>query len=168
MVEFLDAELGRLLAGYSGYVFLISDNGSEPLYGGKKGTLDEAGIRVPFFVSGPGIAPAVSDELVSIVDVFATVAELRGVASAAEDSVSFLPILRGEPGRRETVYAERFHPNHTLENRQRAIRDREYKMVLIGDQEPHLYAMPGQVSISKPYGPEERAAIQRLRAALPQ
>ena len=167
MVEFLDREIGRLLSGYSGFVFLLSDNGGEPLWGGKKGSLEEGGIRVPFVVHGPDISSAVSDDLVSVVDVFATVADLRGVPCFAEDSVSLLPILRGEPGRREIVYTERFYPNHTLANRKRAIRDRAYKMVLIDDQEPKLYSMPGQVPVPPPYSPQERAAIERLRAALP-
>lgn len=171
MLEFLDREIGRLLAGEDGYVFVISDNGSEKQYGGAKGTMREGGLRVPFFVAGPGIAPAVSDEVVSIVDIFKTLAELRGVTvppGIAEDSVSLLPILHGGPGERETVYAERFSPNHTLWNRRQAIRDARYKIVYRPtDQIVTLFAMPDDTMIPPPWNAEERDAIARLFGKLP-
>ncbi|HIF41651.1 MAG TPA: hypothetical protein EYQ74_11205 [Planctomycetes bacterium] len=128
IAEHMDREIGRLLADYEGYVILFGDNGSVASMGGQKYSLMEKGIRVPFLVHGPGINPAVSKDLVSVVDIFATLAEMRGVTSHAEDSVSFVPVLLGLPGERETIYSEKFKPNHTLQNHHRVIRDQNLKV----------------------------------------
>jgi arylsulfatase A-like enzyme len=68
---------------------------------GYKGDIWEGGHRVPFIVRWPGRvkAGAVSSELISLVDLFATFAELLGVPlpdNAAEDSWSVLPALLGK------------------------------------------------------------------------
>jgi arylsulfatase A-like enzyme len=74
-------------------------------YRGYKSELWEGGHRVPFLARWPGVVKpgAVSGGLLGLNDLFATAAELTGAAypeTAAEDSVSFLPLLRGAPGRR--------------------------------------------------------------------
>ncbi len=70
---------------------------------GDKHTIWEGGTRVPLIVRMPGVdhAPVgtVSDALVNLTDIFATVADLVGggaalPAGAGPDSVSFLPSLR--------------------------------------------------------------------------
>ena len=68
-----------------------------------KGQLFEGGVRVPFLASWPGHFPegAVSDHVVSTVDVTATVLDLVGAPAAtdphvATDSVSFAAAARGE------------------------------------------------------------------------
>lgn len=103
-------------------VFMASDNGGVPdmwdykqesghavnggLRGGKS-LVWEGGHRVPLIVrwgdgtaAGSRIAPgSVSDELVGIHDIYATVAELMGAAPGVEqgrDSVSVLPVLLGQ------------------------------------------------------------------------
>lgn len=170
MLEFLDREIGRLLAGYEGYVLVISDNGSEKQYGGAKGTLKEGGVRVPMFAAGPGIVPRISDDLVSIVDIFATVAELRGVpipTGVAEDSVSLVPILRGLSGARETVLTEMFWPNHNPVKHSRAIRNAAYKLIVAADNTWKLFSMPGETKIQLPWSQSERAAARELYGALP-
>ena len=68
---------------------------------GNKADAFEGGHRVPFIVRWPGRVGAAtrSDELISVADIMATVAEIVGhelPQDAAEDSVSFLPVLRGE------------------------------------------------------------------------
>ena len=68
---------------------------------GYKADAYEGGHRVPFVVRWPGTVAAGtrSNEVVSMVDVMATIAEVvdhKMPANAAEDSVSLLPILRGE------------------------------------------------------------------------
>jgi arylsulfatase A len=67
---------------------------------GTKADIYEGGHRVPFLASWPARLPAgrVSDALVQLNDVFATVAEILGTslpADVAEDSFSFLAALRG-------------------------------------------------------------------------
>src|SRR5262249_42744696 len=128
MIEALDHEIGRLLAEVRArdpraWVILVSDNGTDeaavdPAATGcfdrehAKGTAYQAGIRVPLIVAGPGVVPGTCDELVSVVDLFATVAELAGSSARTEDSISLVPYLRGskKPLRR-TVYTELFRPN---------------------------------------------------------
>ncbi len=68
---------------------------------GMKADAFEGGHRVPFIVRWPGkIKPATkSDQTISLVDIMATCAEAAGVPlpdTAAEDSVSLWPVLKGE------------------------------------------------------------------------
>ena len=69
---------------------------------GSKADLWDGGHRVPFIARWPGkIAKgSKSDELVCLVDFFATCADLLGISlpeNGAEDSVSFLPAFSGKP-----------------------------------------------------------------------
>ncbi|MBC7363216.1 MAG: arylsulfatase [Candidatus Aminicenantes bacterium] len=92
-------------------LFIVtSDNGgqkganghkSEMDFRGYKGSIWEGGHRVPFIVRWPGKVKAgeISDELISLVDMFATFSELIGMPlpdDAAEDSWSILPVLLGK------------------------------------------------------------------------
>jgi arylsulfatase A len=68
---------------------------------GTKADIWEGGHRVPLFVRWPGVvAPGSrSRATVCLTDVFATLAEIVGAdlpEDAAEDSISLLPLLRGE------------------------------------------------------------------------
>jgi len=70
---------------------------------GAKSDLWDGGHRVPFFVSWPGhIQPGSrSNSLVSLTDVFATIADITGATypqDQGEDSVSQLALLLGKPG----------------------------------------------------------------------
>ncbi|VGO13569.1 Arylsulfatase [Pontiella desulfatans] len=70
------------------------------IYRGQKGDLYEGGNRVPFVIQWPAGAPKGrrSDQLISHVDFLATFAELTGQKLAdneGEDSISFLPLLKG-------------------------------------------------------------------------
>ncbi|MEX2566982.1 MAG: arylsulfatase [Cyclobacteriaceae bacterium] len=67
---------------------------------GDKHTAFEGGTRVPFIVKWPGVVEegSVSDEMINIVDIFATVAEITdgevpSPGEAAPDSYSFLAVL---------------------------------------------------------------------------
>jgi len=75
-------------------------DGARPWRGVKRDNW-EGGHRVPMIVRWPGHVPehTTSDELTSLTDVYATVAELLSVSipnKNAEDSFSMLPVLRGE------------------------------------------------------------------------
>lgn len=70
-------------------------------YRGYKCNLSEGGHRVPLVVRWPGVVKPDTQcgQLVCLSDLMATCAEMLGVRlpdNAAEDSVSFLPVLRGE------------------------------------------------------------------------
>lgn len=134
MVQHMDAALGSLIDAWSdGYVILTADNGSNQDFGGAKGSLLERGINVPLFIAGPGIAPGTTAALVNLTDLFATVADLQGVTSQAEDSISLVPYLLDpqRPSLRDYNYTERFQPNgQAFKTRwDRAVRDRRYKLV---------------------------------------
>ena len=150
-VRQVDAEVGELLAtlaelGFAENTLVIftSDNGfapaaDVPLHArvghdpsagrrGFKSDLYEGGHRVPFLVRWPGrVSPGSrSDALIGQLDFFATCADLTGVplpAAAAEDSVSFLPVLQGASATRRTLV------NHSGEGRF-AIREGSWKLLL--------------------------------------
>jgi arylsulfatase A-like enzyme len=68
---------------------------------GSKADIWDGGHRVPFIVRWPGVVKAgsTSDQLICLTDFFATVVEVTGSKTpgeSCEDSVSFLPALRGE------------------------------------------------------------------------
>jgi len=151
-VEAMDAEIGRLLAGIptdvlaDTTVIFLGDNGTprgaveapfDPTRA--KGTVYEGGVNVPLIVVSPRIDPAdhgtESLAVVQSSDLFATIAEIAGVTSSAEDSVSLLPYLE-DPAlattlRRPYAYAETFSPNGAgpYTSEERAIRDDRYKVV---------------------------------------
>lgn len=145
MTEAIDAVLGRILEHVDlsdTYVFVIGDNGSpvatvtppfEPSH--VKSSVYEGGLRVPFIVAGPDVPAGLEcDELVHVVDMFATITELAGLgapAAGAEDSVSFAPILRnpGGDGARSFLYAHRFPFPGTVGNDILAIRTRRWKLI---------------------------------------
>ena len=120
----VDHRIGRILAAIDAagmkdttLVIFTADNGPEttamtsslanaddsngPLRGAKRDVW-EGGTRVPFIVRWPGQAPAgmvVTDEVISQVDIFPTVAAFLGSelpATTAPDGESFLNVLRGQ------------------------------------------------------------------------
>jgi arylsulfatase A-like enzyme len=151
-VEAMDSEIGRLLAGIPASVLadttviFLGDNGTPrgvveaPFDSNRaKGSVYEGGINVPLIVTGPWIDPA--DEgseslaVVQTTDLFATIAEIVGVASTAEDSVSLVPYL-ADPAlpttlRRPYAYGETFSPNGfgPYTTQERGIRDDRYKLI---------------------------------------
>ena len=81
------------------------------IYRGNKADIYEAGHHVPFIAHWPkGFAGGgQSDATICLTDLFATLADITGSKipeNAAEDSVSFLPILNGsnKPVREATVH----------------------------------------------------------------
>lgn len=155
MTEVLDAEIGRLLTALAevdpaAYVFFLGDNGSaqaateppfDPLHA--KGTPYQQGLRVPLIVRGPGVATGECRSLAGITDLFATICQLAGVASAAEDSISLVPCF-SNPRHvlRQSVYAEQFSPNNAsppFATHDRAIRDARHKLIRRVERPDELY-----------------------------
>jgi len=173
MTEYLDQDIGRLLQNYFGYVIILSDNGTAQRFGGGKGSLLESGIRVPFIVNGPGIAPGTTNALVNGVDIFATLAEMRGIPHNSPDSISFLPVLRGGQGNRRYNYTESFKPNPVTANRKWAICDQGYKLTNEYDLSStkgglFLFTMPDETFIPpSAYTKQDRDARAHLLTKLP-
>ena len=111
-------------------VIFSSDNGCAPpffgqlaakghfsngIYRGGKGDAWDGGHREPFIVRWPQVVKAGTqcDQLIGQNDFLATVADLMGAkipSNAAEDSISFLPLLKGgkEPTRTSLIHHSRF------------------------------------------------------------
>ncbi len=94
IAENLDSSLARLFrsldeAGLrdNTYVIYMADNGASGKRGvlrGGKGSLDEAGIRVPFIIRGPGIAAgSVCRTAIGGVDLYPTFAAIAGIPASA-------------------------------------------------------------------------------------
>jgi arylsulfatase A-like enzyme len=130
-MEALDAQIGRLLCAIDESdttVILLGDNGTNadvvlPPYDPdhSKGTVYDGGVHVPFLVRSPQLVGTMvgktNKQLVSSTDIFATVADLAGIAPSslsAEDSISFVPYLHGvRRAQRKSMYTENFSPNFT-------------------------------------------------------
>ncbi|MCS7238930.1 MAG: arylsulfatase [Thermoguttaceae bacterium] len=135
MVTRLDRHVGQILTALDELglaertvIFFSSDNG--PIFGpgapgtgvqgfgedffrstgplsGRKGTLYEGGIRVPFLVRWKGtVGPGrVSDHIGGFQDVLPTVLDILGKQPPKGcDGISFLPTLLGQPGQKEHPY----------------------------------------------------------------
>jgi arylsulfatase A len=78
---------------------------------GGKGSTTAAGMHVPLIVSWPGkiASGAVLEDLVDSTDILPTICEAAGIRIPPDwvlDGQSFLPQLRGEPGRpRQWIYS---------------------------------------------------------------
>lgn len=144
MLEAMDTEIGRLLAGVdlaTTLVVVLGDNGTpRPVTDGPwpqdhaKGSLYEGGVRVPMVVHGPGVSHGRSDALISVVDVHRTLVELVGGNFQAQDSISFAPQLSapGTPGTRQYLFAEKNNSppgGATGPGHERAISDGRWKLI---------------------------------------
>jgi arylsulfatase A len=152
MLENMDTGIGmvldtvdRLGIGDRTYIIFLSDNGATgggnvPLKG-KKGFLDEGGIRVPFMVAGPGIA-AGSYCTVPVVgyDLLPTLALLAGGSGhlpAHVDGGSLHTLLkhRGKGSVQRPTQGLVFHYPHFIKKKRphSVIRDGNYKLVRFWD-----------------------------------
>ena len=112
MVENIDDNVGRVLSALDDLeladrtiVIFMTDNGpQQPRYNAgmlrQKGTVNEGGIRVPFFVRLPGRFEAgrIVDRIAAHIDVTPTLLELCGVRPPAPvrfDGRSLVPLLEG-------------------------------------------------------------------------
>lgn len=161
-----DAAIGQVLEALdqqglaqNTLVIAASDNGCSPeagfdellkqghnpshVFRGHKADLYEGGHRVPLIVRWPArVHPgAVSDRLTCLTDVLATCAEVASAdvpPTAAEDSVSFLPALMGEPEQGPA----RAVVHHSI-NGSFAIRQANWKLLLCADSGGWSAPRPG-------------------------
>lgn len=145
-------------------VIVTSDNGCSPLadfpdlakhghnpshvFRGTKADIFDGGHRVPFIVRWPGVVKpgSSSDRLVCLTDIYRTCAEVLTTAlpdTAAEDSVSFLPTLRGEsqPARSAVVH-------HSIQGAF-SVREGEWKLCLCAGSGGWSAPKPGSDTLAK-------------------
>lgn len=148
MVEAMDKEIGRFFDYLisSGKwnttdIIFIGDNGDDPLVAQSspsKGSLYQAGITVPFIISGPDVVNPnrTSNALVNTADIFATILELFGdtnwrtrIPSTTVDSKSLMPILLNQATTvRPWEFTEIFKLAPTSGDG-KAIRNEDYKLI---------------------------------------
>jgi len=138
-VRHMDGAVGRIvMANPEAVVIFVCDNGAASEIGGGKGTLLESGINVPLIIAGPSVAAGPCEALVNLTDIYATVADLMGATSVAEDSLSLLPYLADpdRPSIRTYNYSERFTPCGQLFKHRwdRAVRNARFKLVRLAKQ----------------------------------
>ncbi len=171
MVQAVDDGVGKILRSLEELnltdntaIVFSSDNGGygpatdmHPLKG-YKGTYYEGGIRVPLFVTWPGvIAPQRrSAEPVSGVDLYPTLCDIAGAAlpsGQAVDGVSLLPLLKGEqtslPERalfwHFPAYLQSYQGAH--EQRDPLFRSRPCSIIRHGDWKLHEYFESGDLEL---------------------
>lgn len=158
MGQIMEALVRNGLVDNTLFIF-TSDNGCSPradfeelekadhkpggIYRGNKADIYEAGHRVPFIAHWPeGIAGgSVSDATICLTDLFATLADITNSGipeNAAEDSVSFLPALKGKADqvREATVH-------HSI-NGSFAIRKGDWKLLLCPGSGGWSYPRPAE------------------------
>ncbi len=154
-VQQTDAAVGAIMAALEKHgfdkntlVIFTSDNGCSPqadypdlakkghnpsyIYRGHKADIFEGGHRVPFIVRWPGVVKVGTTDtrLLCHTDILRTVTDAAGVAvpeTAGEDSVSFLPTLKGE---KQDARSPVVH--HSI-NGSFAIREGNWKLCLCPD-----------------------------------
>ncbi|MBX3397155.1 MAG: arylsulfatase [Gemmataceae bacterium] len=190
--------LAKLQLADNTLVIFTSDNGCSPqadfpdlakkghnpnhVYRGNKADIFEGGHRVPFLTRWPGtVKPGTTSErLVCLTDVLQTAAAIAQVPvpdAAGEDSVSFLPTLRGEaqPARSAVVH-------HSI-NGSFAIREGDWKLCLCADSggwsaprpgakgvadlpKDQLFNLKSDIGETKNLHAEEPMIVKRLTEAL--
>ena len=185
LLQAVATEFGRLLReaiARQYTVIVFSDNGTVQALGGGKGTLFDTGILAPMWAVGPGVVQGVDDDLVSAVDVYATVAEFFGITAGpphrGQHSRSFLARLGGAREPRRWAYSERFanlgqDPRVTGIFWRRMVRGDRYKLIDIqngaGESFFDLWANPSEtydLLQGPPLSPEAAAALAHFRRIL--
>lgn len=175
MLSALDDNVGRILAvlherqlDEQTLVFFVSDNGgpevttsnNAPL-SGRKGSVWEGGIRIPFLLRWTGHVPAGAtyDNPVITLDIPATaaaVADAKLGEGKPIDGVNLIPYVTGQD--KAAPHAQlywRFGP-------QWAIRQGEYKLLKFGDQAPQLYDLQADVGESKDLARDKPEVVSEL------
>ncbi len=158
MLSALDDNVGAVLAKLNEskldentLVFFVSDNGGPPANGssnaplnGRKATVWEGGVRVPFVLRWTGHVPAgaVYDQPVISLDIPATAAAVAG-AKLGEgrpiDGVNLLPYVTGEV---KTAPHEQLLWRF---GKQWAIRQGQYKLLRVENQPPQLFDLASDI-----------------------
>lgn len=121
-------------------VIFTADNGtdsqivSQTIYGeikGEKGSMIDAGTKVPLIISWPikGMKGIVNDELIGFTDFYATFSDLFN-KNEFNDGKSFLPVLTGENYKPRKNLIMHYDPlwGRNNQNRGRFVRDKRYKL----------------------------------------
>lgn len=193
MIQSVDEGVGRMLRklddlGIAGRTVVIftGDNGglsvkegpntpstsNTPLRAGK-GYLYEGGIRVPLIVRWPGVTRpgSVSDVPVSGQDLYPTILEIGGTATAAGqvvDGESLVPLLKGDGSpRRDALFWHYPHYSNQGGKPGAAIRQGNLKLIeWYEDGRAELYDLASDPGERRDLAAERPAEVTRLRERL--
>jgi len=150
ITQALDTEIGRLFRAIEAagqldntVIIFMGDNGTPaPVKDGasrirnSKWSVYEGGVRVPLVVAGPGVTRRGREpHVVSSPDIFATVAQLAGVAVAdnSTNSHSIVPLLSSSQAATGRKYSfTELCANTGAGQKQFALRDQRYKLLYNG------------------------------------
>ena len=139
MCENIDWNVGRILAKLeeleidnNTIVIFFSDNGPNSLrwngdMKGRKGAIDEGGVRSPFFIRWPNEIPAgeTIEEISGAIDLLPTLAELASIPVISKypiDGRSIRPLLEGEARQWEP------RPIFSIKNNQVSVRSQRFRL----------------------------------------
>jgi len=177
MVRNVDDNVGRLHAKLreldlerDTILMYLTDNGPQQQryvagMRGRKGTVYQGGIRVPFFLRWPArLKPARIDRIAAHIDLFPTLAEACGAKAPTDrkiDGRSLMPLLRGESGWSERTLFTQWHRGDEPQLfRACAARTQEYKLI-DGKELYDLTADPGEKIDIASQKPEVAAGMRR-------
>lgn len=144
MVENMDENIGRILDKLeelklqeNTIVIFLSDNGPNTFryngeMKGKKGSVDEGGVHVPFYISWRGtIHPGTTDQLVQDIDLLPTLLSLCNINYKAElpiDGISLSPVIlnKAKPKDRYVFSRQGFYPLNSCAG---SVRNNKYRLV---------------------------------------
>lgn len=145
MVENMDENIGRVLKKLeelgiddNTMVIFFSDNGpnTDRYNGGmkgRKGSVDEGGVRVPFYIKWPGrISPGTTSQLAQDIDIMPTLIKLCGLNYKPVNPFDGIDLSAVVKGRKKTFDRLIFsrQGNLPVENCNSSVRNNRYRLVL--------------------------------------
>lgn len=163
MVENMDHNTGRILDKLSDLkldentiVIFLSDNGPNTWrynggMKGKKGDVDEGGVRTPFYIRWPGhIEPGITDQLGQDIDILPTLLGLCGIDKNPEkpvDGHDLSDVIRREtPSYDRYIFSRQAYQN--INNCNASVRNNRFRLVRTGN-DTLLYDMIADPSQQK-------------------
>ena len=162
MIADMDESIGQLLDALAAsgvadntYVIFTADNGTFPVESpgningplrGSKATIWEAGVRVPFIVTGPGIeSNSVSRQPAIGYDILPTICELAGIETWPEavEGGSLIPALYQKSDIRRSRDALHFHWPHY----QHGKKSKPASTIITGDYKLHYWWETGDIQL---------------------
>jgi arylsulfatase A len=145
MVENMDVNIGRILKlldelslAENTIVIFFSDNGPNTdryngAMKGRKGSVDEGGVRVPFYIKWPGkIKPGVTGQLAQDIDIMPTLLGLCGIDYLPVkplDGQDLSPVINGRKKEFDRLILSR-QGSRPVENCNSSVRNNRYRLVL--------------------------------------
>ncbi len=180
MVENMDDNIDRIIKkiddlGIADNTIIVffSDNGPNTArfngdMKGRKGSVDEGGIRVPFYIKWPsGIKPGTTTQLAQDIDILPTLLGLVGIDYTSEkplDGVDLSGIISGKMENFDRYIFSR-QGNQQIENCNSSVRNDRYRLVMTR-KDTILYDLLEDPSQTKDISLENRETFRSMTSLL--